>query len=354
MIPRICIAAVVIAASILVAVWWVKTSAHVPLIEIPAKSVAAPASTGTTAKGSATSTATNPSVEATLTEKVATYQHSLTSKGEVMQQVWATENTTPQDLYGRVIDHYGQPVPEAEVDGNLAWIQGVDVGEKTKTYRTTTDSKGDFQFTGVFGWQLGVVPHKLGYELELRSNYRAMKKPPEGKTSATSRAIFTMWKLKGPEAMVHTKIHAYIPCDGTSVVFDLLTGKKANAEGDVMVKLLRNPVNIVRGKPFDWSVALEIANGGMTEIADMYPYEAPATGYESSVTINMPVEMKNWDATHTRSYYVKARNGQVYGRITVNIQADFQPPPTLFDVDIYVNPSSSRNLEFDPSKQIIR
>jgi hypothetical protein len=36
----------------------------------------------------------------------------------------------------------------------------------------------------------------------------------------------------------------------------------------------------------------------------------------------------------------------------LKIMADFQPPPTLFDVQIYANPAGSRNLEFDPKKQI--
>jgi hypothetical protein len=36
------------------------------------------------------------------------------------------------------------------------------------------------------------------------------------------------------------------------------------------------------------------------------------------------------------------------------IMADFQPPPTLFDINIYANPAGSRNLEFDPAKEIMR
>jgi hypothetical protein len=36
--------------------------------------------------------------------------------------------------------------------------------------------------------------------------------------------------------------------------------------------------------------------------------------------------------------------------MTIKIQADFQPPPTLFNAEIYANPASSRNLEYDATK----
>jgi hypothetical protein len=44
----------------------------------------------------------------------------------------------------------------------------------------------------------------------------------------------------------------------------------------------------------------------------------------------------------------------MFGRMTIKIMADYQPPPTLFRAEIYANPAGSRNLEFDPSKRIIR
>jgi len=152
--------------------------------------------------------------------------------------------------------------------------------------------------------------------------------------------------------MVAYSISTAIPCNGTPASFDLLTGKKVSSGGDLVVTLTRNPVNISRGTPFDWSVTLSVTDGGLMEIKDLYPNEAPATGYQPSITFNMPKNMKDWDAALNRSFYFKGENGKNYGRMTIDIQADFQPPPTLFGANVLINPAGSRNLEFDPSKEI--
>jgi hypothetical protein len=151
--------------------------------------------------------------------------------------------------------------------------------------------------------------------------------------------------------MVHVKAQAGVACDGSPVTFNLLTGKR-DAQGDLIVRLTRNPVNIVRGKPFDWSITLEISSGGLQEITDLYPNEAPRDGYQSTITMNFPANMPKWSAWLNHPFYFRSRGGQVYGRMNVSITADFQPPPTFFSTEIYANPAGSRNLEFDPDKQI--
>ena len=147
--------------------------------------------------------------------------------------------------------------------------------------------------------------------------------------------------------MIQAQVHTYVSCNGTQETFNLLTGRR---KGDLQVALTRNPVNIDRSKPFDWTLTVGIANGGLIEITDLYPNEAPAEGYQPSVTITMSADDKNWTSSFSRSYYFQS--GQTYGRMTINVTANFQPPPTFFGADIYANPSGSRNLEFDPSKQI--
>jgi len=271
-------------------------------------------------------------------------------KETAIKALWASQNAKSQDFYGKVVDQNGEPVTEADVIGNLAWIQGFDVPEKNKEIKTKTDSNGEFEFTGIQGWELGVVPSKPGYELA--RNTTAMKLPADKNTSLSSRAVFIMWKLKGAEPMISAKLHAYIPCDGSATSYNLLTGKPVTDGGDMTVKLTRNPVNIVRGKPFGWTVTLEVASGGLVEQSDVYPNEAPAEGYQPSVTYNMPADMPNWSYDLSRSFYFKSRGGQDFGRMTIHINANFQPPPTLLDAVIYANPAGSRNLEYDPAQQV--
>jgi hypothetical protein len=230
-------------------------------------------------------------------------------------------------------------------------VQGIDVGTKKEFYTTQSDGSGYFEFTHLYGWQLGVVVKKTGYEMGQGTGFYEAPNA-KNKTSPIERAVFHMWKLHGPEPMKAYSISTAIPCDGTPTTYDLLTGKKVSNGGDLQIKLVRTPMDINRSGPFNWSATLEVINGGLVEINDLYPYEAPPDGYQSSVVMDMSSGMKNWSPSLTRSFYFVSRNGQNYGRITINIQADFRPPPTYFGANIYLNPSGSRNLEYDRSKKI--
>jgi len=258
-----------------------------------------------------------------------------------MHEIWASENAKPQDSYGKVVDQSGQPIEGAIITGYLHFIVGMDA-DRMEKHLTTTDSNGDFELTGLKGEHLGAMPTKPGYIFKSGSD--SYRLPTNGqKTSRDNRAVYIMWKLQGAEPMVHAKVHAYVPCDGTATSYDILTGHKA-ANGDLVLTLTRTPVDIERGRPFDWKATVELpSGGGVIPINETYPNEAPAEGYEPKLTIEMPKSMKGWDAAFERSYYFK--NGKVYGRMTVSIQADFQPPPTSLDVEIYANPSGSPAAE---------
>jgi hypothetical protein len=164
-----------------------------------------------------------------------------------------------------------------------------------------------------------------------------------------------MWKLHGGEPMKHIQIYSDVPCDASGKRFDLVSNVQANT-GDLMVMLTRNPSALNprdRYKPFNWVVTFAITNGGLQEITNlMYPNEAPLDGYQPSLTLNFPTNMVGWQYEFKHSYYFKSQNGHVYGRMTLHVDASRPQPPTYFDAEIYANPAGSRNLEFDPAKQI--
>jgi hypothetical protein len=164
---------------------------------------------------------------------------------------------------------------------------------------------------------------------------------------------FTVWKLKGAEPMVHRELNRIgLSCDGTENKFDILAGQRSQGVGDIVVQFVRNPLNVIRGKPFDWDLVLQIPHGGLAEITDLYPNEAPAEGYQPSMSISMAANAKNWSPSFEHSYYFTARDGQIFGRMTVRLTADYEQPPTHFELEVFGNPAGSRNLEFDPAKAI--
>lgn len=268
-------------------------------------------------------------------------------KYQSVKAAMQTKNNRSLDTYGKVIDQDGNPVVGAKVEaGVMTYEEWSSAGGKG--YFTQTDSKGRFQFLGVKGAKMGLVPSKKGYIYNRK--LPSTSRPADYTPDPNHPLILTMWKLKGAEPMVHAQIHDYIPCDGTIIKYNLLTGNMDNTNGDLVVKLSRIPLNIKSGATFHWTLTISIPSGGFVENKDLYPNEAPENGYQPSIIVNMPKTAKNWTALFQKSYYFTSRNGKVYGRISFKMMADFQPPQTLFDADIFANPAGSRNLEVDGSK----
>lgn len=258
--------------------------------------------------------------------------------------MWS-ENHKPLDFYGKIVDQDGRPVEGVKVIAGVGTYVSFTESGGTK-YFTVSDAEGRFSFTGIHGAGSGYLLEKDGYEFNQRQPFAS--RPKDYVPEPDKPAILTLWRLQGAEPMLRTQIQAGLACDGTPRRLDPLTGRRDT--GDLVVSLTRNPVNIDRGYSFDWTLTLEIAGGGLIETSDIYPYEAPANGYRSSISIKMPANTKQWTPQINRTYYIF--DGKNYGRITIDLMANYQPPPTHFEVASYMNPSGSRNLEFEQAKQV--
>jgi len=114
--------------------------------------------------------ATNQSVEAVLEDKVKAYRQGLISKAEVMQQVWDNENARSLEFYGKLVDQTGQPVVGVKVVGNIMFQMGY-AGTRDQIHETTSDANGLFEFSGLHGAMLGVIPSKPGYEYSYKYSH---------------------------------------------------------------------------------------------------------------------------------------------------------------------------------------
>jgi hypothetical protein len=151
--------------------------------------------------------------------------------------------------------------------------------------------------------------------------------------------------------MAHKEFDSRVPYDGTSVSFNLATGKK-DAAGDLKITLSRSPLRIRRGRDkYDWILKIETPTGGLFAENDAYPYWAPETGYKSSFEVNMSSNNIPWSAEWRQNFYIKNAQGK-YGRLFIDLSTDSMRPDTGITVQTWINPSGSQNLEFDPKKQI--
>ena len=264
-----------------------------------------------------------------------------------LQMIMDADNAKPINAYGKVVDQYGDPVEGAEVKGGT--LLYAPNGTGGQGVASETDAQGKFSFTGLNGADFGVLISKIGYIYDNRPYlnwYKTYKPDPD------NPMVFTMWKLQGAEPMTYAKFGAWIPCDGTPVGIDLFTGKK-NATGDLKVTLTRSPLQVKRGgPPFDWNVQIELVGGGLVESSDLYPYEAPEKGYQPVFVFSQPKDTPNWTRKLVQAFYVRTAKGD-YGRINVDLTTDSdRPEGTGLAVESWMNPSGSRNLEFDAAKQI--
>ena len=178
------------------------------------------------------------------------YHAGKISKDEAAQALVYLGDKVSMYTYGNVIDQEGQPVAGVKVQGHVH----IGIGD-SEEHDTETDDHGLFHLLGQHGSGLNVDLQKEGYIF----NYMlpSAQRPNDYLPDSNSPLIFSMWKLRGAEPMVHDQIHAYIPCDGSVASFDLLTGKKGT-DGNFRVSLTRNPVSIIQGKPFAWTEHLRL------------------------------------------------------------------------------------------------
>jgi hypothetical protein len=277
------------------------------------------------------------------------YHAGKLNKDEAMLALAELGDKVSNDTYGKVVDQSGNPLAEVKVVGNVDLAFG-----DSKAYKTTTDAQGLFHFLGLRGQGLGVELEKNGYYFDYMSP--SADRPNSYLPDPNNPLIFTMWKMRGAEPMVHDKKFYGINPDGRVFTIDLLNKQKiegTNAVGDLWVQIQR-PAKIKRGEKFDWSLVITAIGGGVIEVTNTgYLYEAPESGYQQTYEVHMTAADPSWQEQISRTFYIKSRDGKVYGHFHVNIIPNYNDT-SVFDMESYVNPAGSRNLEFDPSKQIIR
>jgi hypothetical protein len=265
------------------------------------------------------------------------YHSGIMNKEEAVLATEYLEGRKSMDFYGKVVDQNGTPVADVSVQGNI------ELAGDFYPHFTQTDPNGEFNFTNVQGASLSIMLKKPGYDYNVR---RYAERPHGYVPDPQNPIVFVVWKLHGKQNIIHQKFLVRLLCDGTPVRFDLVSGKESD-DGDLIVKFTRNPLNLSRTRLFNWSVDLQMPNGGLQEITNIYPFEAPADNYQSNVDLNFQTNMPGWTSQLQRHYYFKSNDQKIYGRMTMDIYGFFQPPPVPIVLDVYVNSSGSRNLEYD-------
>jgi len=285
------------------------------------------------------------------------------SFGEVLQianagdpeEAWRKGYSAPIDFWGKVVDQGGNPIPGTRicfyVDDNP------DPYGKSKEFETVSDAEGYFSLEGKRGAALAIsLVAKEGWRVIKKPEgflrYWAKGTPGHGFSSKENPELIVMRKKGEAANLIRlSRRQQKIEKDGTPVAVDLKTGKVADSgKGDLRVECWTDDQNKDEKKRYDWRCRISVPGGGLApwKGEEGFEFEAPANGYKESDEISMSKTAERWLSSVERKYFVKTADGK-YARIIFGM---FAGGYHFFVIEGYLNPSGSRNLEYDEAKQI--
>lgn len=251
----------------------------------------------------------------------------------------------PIDFYGQVLDQNDQPVAGASI--SISWTDLSNNGVSKR--KLVSDADGLFSISKVEGKNLGVDSiKKEGYVAsgvgQTDFEYAAFFDEHYYIPNAKFPTIFRMYKKELAEPMIVVSGKYRIPADDTFAI-DLKTGQQGG--NDLSIEILNN--SDPTGKR--WAVKVKAPSGGLQVAEDEFSAVAPEFGYESEIVIDedtkQPLGFQSGSLYKGGRFYVKTNSG--YALVDFRMVAGKKS----FRLTSYLNPNpNSRNLEFDPAKQV--
>jgi hypothetical protein len=250
---------------------------------------------------------------------------------------------TPIEFFGKVVDETGAPVEGSQVSFSCN-----DVSETgTSYYRTVSGGQGLFSIRNITGKLLTVHVSKDGYYSSKRDNdsYYYAGQNENFRPDANNPVVFHLRKQAKGESLITSSFPGFahiaqLRGDGTAVELDLLKGAQVSAgSGQLKLEFWRDVSN-KNARVFDWKLQLYTQGGGLIQTTDEFAFQAPDSGYQPSIVIDMPATNQNWQGEVRSKYYIQLPDGK-YGRIDFYLL----PYNGVFTLQSAINPDGSRNLE---------
>lgn len=267
-----------------------------------------------------------------------------------------TSMNEPISFFGRVIDQDNQAIVGSKIKLSIRrWMlspnQGAD-GEYNE-HILQSDAGGHFQITDKTGDSLQIKAiEKDGYELSPRARLAfSYGGPAPFAADSAAPVVFRLWKKGQAEPLIiYDKFFGVIP-DGRLTTFDVFSGKKLEVEqgpGAINLRITR-PLNVSRRDKYDWTLTVQVVAGGILASEDEFMRRAPESGYSEKFVIEFKQTDTKWSQVVKKRFFIKTQQG-VYGHFELEAYP-FYDGEAAFQVRSVINPSGSRNLEYDKAVQ---
>lgn len=278
------------------------------------------------------------------TQKPAAFDHN---NPESIRKYMESQNV-PIDFYGQVIDQDSNSIAGANVKGEILHVEVINPApggaeDQIVPIDQETDSRGRFEIQGVSGRALQIESiQKDGYEVE-PDNCPHSFGTPIG--NYENPVLFKMWSTNIHEQLITGEKKFQIVPDGRAYFINLTDGTIAESgEGDLMV-WVKYPPQTVRGQLYDWSCEVDVINGGLCPGDSYSMFSAPVSGYVSNFQLQQQIKGGQYGETGEKRFYIQLKNGQEYGRMTIDLYAPYTDQvPGMIRLSYAINPSGSRIL----------
>lgn len=227
------------------------------------------------------------------------------------------------ELYGRVEDQHGQPVPGVEIVYDAG---GLFLASSSGRGTVRSDAQGRFKVQGARGVNLWIAHMKKpGYLFRVTdedadkglANPKRFGKEQWKRYTPDKPAVFVLWKVDRYPAVNKGSPKLYMT-PGQSYTIDFLShppfqvSQGAAAQGDISVQVQRSDKA--------WSIRLVGIDGGLQEQIGPYPFLAPETGYAPVLEYRFA---KQEQGSLIKRLYFSSRRGTVYGFLFMDISPYF-------------------------------
>ena len=255
----------------------------------------------------------------------------------------------PISFFGKVVDRDGQPVADANV--RYGWNDTTGSHERFDK----SDPGGLFSLTGISGKIVSVRVEKKGYYAGNESfgsyEYAAFFESNYYEPDENNPVIFRLVKKMDAEPLVVGSAFNTLSYEQGTYYYDLQRGRLSRQPpaGDGL-KFTITRSQAAQGQPFDWTWAVDGVNATVRATSDEFPQSAPTDAYVPSWKTEQKADAENFQREGKVRLYVRTSGGRyAVADLQLSHPNKREIGPTL-SVKSYLNPSGSRNLEYDPTK----